>query len=177
MKFIAQGTILSKVECHHERKVRAELLNKPLEEVPLTFGSLRMGVNVIALYNSNNNISNIYNVDKYSNEKDIKEERLILEISFKYNKEGSIIEEHKVVEELIKGEQFELVMDSAFISKKHNLKLINTSSNGIIKSYFMKSWADKINYFTIPELEKATELITPKEMVQKISLDKELIIA
>jgi len=171
MKFIAQGTILSKVACQNERHVRADLLNKSVDEIPLTFGSLRMGVNLISFDDV------VYHIDRRSNNKDIKEQRLILEISFKYDIDGNVIEAHDVVNELNKGEQFELSMNSAFITKNHYLKFVSGGKGRTIKSYFIKSWADKINFLSTPELQVGTELITPKQVVQKVSLDKELIIA
>ena len=175
MKFIAQGTILSKVACHNERQVHAQRLNKPVEEIPLTFGSLRMGVNLIAFYENDQRV--VYNVDRRSTDKDIKEQRLILEISFKYDRDGNVIEAHEVVNELVKGQQFELTMDSAFITKNHYLKFVSGGKGRTIKSYFIKSWADKINFLSTPELQMGTQLITPKQVVQRVSLDKELIIA
>lgn len=171
MKFIAQGTILSNVACHNEREVRAHNMGVPIEEVPLTFGSLRMGVNIIQIEDT------VYSIDRRINNPNIKEQRLILEISYKFDEHGDIIQAHEVIEELEVNKQFELVMTSAFITNKHYLKFINAGKDRTIKSYFLKSWADHINFLTEPELQIGTELITPKEVIKKFSMDKQLIIA
>lgn len=171
MKFIAQGKILSKVDCHNERLVKAERFNKPVEEVPLTYGSLRMGVNLIQIEDV------VYSVDRRSEDKDIKEVRLILEISYKFNKKGEIRNAHSVVDELKVGEVFELHMNSAFLSKDHILKYASVGKGKVIKSYFIKSWADRIDFLSTPELKMGTQLITPKNVLHKVNLNKELIIA
>lgn len=172
MKFIAQGTILSKVACHNEREVRAQATGKPIEEVPLTFGSLRMGVNIIKL--DQENIT--YNIDRRTDEPNIKEQRLILEISYKFDKNGDIIQAHEVIEELEVNKKFELIMDSAFITEKHYLKFLNIGHGETIKSYFIKSWADNIYFLNVPSLQIGTQQITPKEIVKKFSLNKQLVI-
>lgn len=171
MKFIAQGKILSKVDCHNERIVKAARFNKSVEEVPLTFGSLRMGVNLIQMDDT------IYTVDRRSNDTDIREVRLILEISYKFNKEGKIKEAHDVINELTVGNPFQLHMDSAFLSKDHLLKYAGAGKGRVVKSYFIKSWADRINFLSTPELKMGSELITPKDVLKRINLNKELIIA
>lgn len=171
MKFIAQGTILSNVACHNEREVRARQLGKPIEEVPLTFGSLRMGVNLIKLDDT------VFNIDRKTNNPNIKEQRLILEISYKFDKQGDIIEAHQVIEELEVNKKYELVMDSGFITEKHYLKFISAGNNKTIKSYFIKSWADNIYFLTEPELQLGAKQITPKEVVKKFSLNEQLVIA
>ena len=171
MKFIAQGTILSKVNCHNERRVHARRLNKSLEEVPLMFGSLRMGVNVICFDNDS------YRIDKTSKAQNISEERLVLEISFKLNPDGTVCDEYDIVNNLVKGGTYELTMEDAFISKHHYLKFISGKANRTIKSYFIKSWADRINLLSTPSLRPGNLTIEPREVVKKVCSDKQLLIA
>ena len=47
MEFIAQGKVLSKVDCHIERQKQAERSNTHIDEVPLKYGSVRLGINLI----------------------------------------------------------------------------------------------------------------------------------
>lgn len=170
MRFVVEGKVLSKVACHNERRVRAEQENKSIEEIPLTYGSIRIAVNKIRLNDK------VYNIDKSSEDALVKEQRLILEISYKYDTEGNIIEDHSVVEDLLVGSEYELTMDRSFIRKNHYLKFINAGSNQTIKSYFLKSWANDIYYVDICTLGQTHNIISPKQVLQKRSVDKELII-
>lgn len=170
MKFIAQGKVLSKVDCHIERQKQAERTNTHIDEVPLKYGSVRLGVNLIQFEGVT------YTINRNSIDKDIKEERLILEISYKFDREGNIVPEHEIINEFNIGDNLELNMDSAFISKQHYLKLINVGIGTTIKSYFIKSWANRIDFLNVAEMEGKNNFITPKTIVQKISQDKSLII-
>lgn len=171
MKFIAQGKVLSKVDCHIERQKQAERTNTSIEDVPLKYGSVRIGINLISF----NNV--IHTINRISDSKDIKEERLILEISYKFDAEGNICEEHEIINEINVGDNIELHMNSAFISNQHYLKLINVGFGTTIKSYFVKSWANRIDFLNVAEMEGQNNFITPKEVIQKISKDKTLIFA
>lgn len=170
MEFIAQGKVLSKVDCHIERQKQAERSNTHIDEVPLKYGSVRLGVNLIQFEGVT------YTINRASIDKDIKEERLILEISYKFDSEGNIVSEHEIINEFNIGDNLELDMDSAFISKQHYLKLINVGIGTTIKSYFIKSWANRIDFLNVAEMEGKNNFITPKTIVQKISQDKSLII-
>lgn len=171
MEFIAQGKVLSKVDCHIERQKQAERTNTSIDEVPLKYGSVRVGVNLISF----NKV--IHTINRTSVDKDIKEERLILEISYKFDAEGNISEEHEIINEMNVGDSIELDMSSAFISSQHYLKLINVGFGTTIKSYFVKSWANRIDFLNVAEMQGQNNFIAPKEVIQKINKDKTLIFA
>jgi len=171
MKFIAQGIVLSKVACHIERQKQAERTGVLINDVPLKYGSVRLAVNLI---NLNNTTSTVTKLSLYP---DVKEERLILEISYKFNPDGSIVSQHDIIDQITVGHSLELSMDCAYISKTHYLKLINVGINTTIKSYFIKSWADRIHFLNSPELKpNPHNSITPKLIVQKLCQDSSLII-
>jgi hypothetical protein len=171
MKFTVQGKILSEVICYIEREKQAAKRNIPLESVPLKYGAIRLAVNLIELENK------VHVINKSSKDASIKQERLILEISYKFDKDGKVISDHEIIEELHKGQDVELTLDQGYIAKNHHLKLINTAPNSIVKSYFVKCWADKISFLNVPEMTPENSTITPKEVVTKMSLNPNLIIA
>ena len=180
-KFVAQGIILSHVACHNERKKTAERLNKSINEIPLKYGSVRMAVNSIQ-FTSNDSVET-YIIDKSIDELNIREQRLILEISYKFDYQNAvdienpiIINDHDVVTELEVGKRYSLHMLSSHVSKKHYMKLINPSCDNTIKSYFLKSWADSISFLSPPELPFTENRITPRNVINKFNLDPQLII-
>lgn len=170
MQFTVQGTVLSKVLCHKERQIQAERRGLSINEVPLKYGSVRIGVNVIKLDGT------VYKINKMTDALNIKEERLILEISYKFDEEGNVIEYHDIVNDLEQYTDVELSMGDAYISKNHYLKLINVGSSSTIKSYFIKSWANKIYFLNSLELKTSDEWIKPKQVVKTMCLDPQLII-
>jgi len=184
MNFIAQGIILSHVACHNERRKAAERLNKPLEEIPLKFGSVRMAVNRIQFLQEGAEENTTFEIDRSSDDISIREQRLILEISYKFDYRetevgqsyGPIVEEHDIVNELKVNERYLLKMNHSFVNSKHYMKLINPNGNNAIKSYFLKSWADNITFVAPPELLNGEDNITPKGVIQKFNLNKELVI-
>lgn len=170
MRFVVEGKVLSKVACHNERRVRAALENIELEEVPLRYGSLRLAVNKIKLDDV------VYNIDKSSSDPLVKEQRLILEISYKFDKEGKILDDHSIIEDLLKGSEYELTMDHSFIRKNHYLKFIPAGNNQTIKSYFLKSWANHIYYVDVCTLNSTTRSISPKAVLINRKVDNSLVI-
>lgn len=140
-EFTIQGTVLSKVPCENQRLTRARELNKDVSEIPLTYGSVRIGVNILRVENTT------YSLQKY-NSKEYDEERYILEISYKYNTEindGKTLQEnHTIINSINEGKTVILTMDNTFTSKKHNVKLIRPRPGYVIKSYFTKAWAESI---------------------------------
>lgn len=182
-EFIAQGIVLSHVACHNERRRAAERLNKPVEEIPLKFGSVRMAVNRIQL--TDGDTTQVYDIDKSSDDPAIKEQRLILEISYKFDyqnvQEGSItgpvIEEHDIVNELQINHRYSLHMTDSRVNERHYMKLINPSAGNAIKSYFLKAWADDINFLDEPSLLQTGLSISPKNVVQGFNLNPQLVIA
>ena len=152
-EFKIQGTVLSKVPCQKERRVRAELENKSVEEIPLTYGSIRIGINIVQV----DNIT--YGLERFSSEK-YDEERFILEISYRYDietKDGSLIKEHEIINKINQGDILDITLDNMFTKKKHNRKIIK-SPNKIMKCYFTKTWAD-----SIIAVESA-RMITPRKV-------------
>jgi hypothetical protein len=170
MRFTVQGKVLSKVECHKERQIQAERRGITLDQIPLKYGSIRVAVNLIKLKDT------VYLIDKTSNDYNIKQERLILEISYKFNTNGNIIDEHNVIDDLSIKEDIELIMDDAFVAKNHYLKFINVGSQTTIKSYFLKSWANKIYFLNSIADLPFDEIIAPREVIKTLNLNKELII-
>jgi len=180
-KFIAQGIILSHVACHNERRKAADRLGKPLEEIPLKFGSVRMAVNRFQVV-SDDNTTTTYEIDKNSSEDNIKEQRLILEISYKFNyKEatvgdvtGGVIDDHEIVNELKTNHQYSLHMADCRVNERHYMKLINPSRDGAIKSYFLKAWADDIEFLAPPELNFTSNSMTPRDVIKGFNLNPQL---
>ncbi len=170
MRFTIQGKVLSKVECHKEREFEAERKNITIDKVPLKYGSVRIAVNLIKLGQE------VYIINKETNESNVKEERLILEISYKFDNEGNVIEDHDIINDFQVKEELEMIMDDAFVSKNHYLKFINTTSNQVIKSYFLKSWANKIYFLNCVEAMPADGDITPKEVIKQLNLNDQLVI-
>lgn len=140
-EFTIQGTVLSKVPCEIERQRRAQEQNVPVETIPLTYGSIRIGVNIIRIDDSN------YRVNRFDTE-EFDEERFILEISYRYNLElqdGNVVDAHKVVDTINTGDILDITLDNTYTTRKHNIKIIRTGPGGkCIKSYFTKAWADSI---------------------------------
>lgn len=180
--YIAEGIVLSQVVCHNERYKAAQRFNKSIEEIPLLFGSVRMAINKIEL--ELNGTKKVYEINKYTDNTVIKEQRLILEISYKFNyknasKEnitGGLIEEHEVVEELEIGKYYSLHMSTSHVHHKHFMKLINPSTDKTIKSYFLKSFADQITFLSTPELKSTNLTITPIEVIKQFNRNEDLII-
>lgn len=169
MRFTVQGKVLSKVECHKERQVQAQRKGLQLDSVPLKYGAVRIAVNLIELQDT------VYLIDKSSKDFSIKEERLILEISYKFDVNGNIISEHDIVNDLEIKDDVELIMEDAYVAKNHYLKLINAGQE-TIKSYFLKSWANKIYFLnSITELP-SNNIIKPKSVIQKLNMNLELVI-
>lgn len=177
--FIAQGIVLSHVACHNERRRASERLNKPIEEIPLMFGSVRMAINKIQLDGQ------VFDIDKSSTVSSIKEQRLILEISYKFDYKnvapgelaGPIIEEHSVVEDMKVNHRYSLHMTDSRVNNKHYMKLINPSAGNAIKSYFLKAWADDINFLDEPSLTSSQLTVSPQEIVKGFNLNPQLVIA
>lgn len=170
MRFTVQGKVLSKVECHKERQIQAERKGLTLDNVPLKYGSVRIAVNLIQLGET------VYLIDKSPRDFSIKEERLILEISYKFDVEGNIISEHDIINDFNIREDIELVMDDAYVAKNHYLKLINVGEYTTIKSYFLKSWANKIYFLNCVAALPFDNTITPKTVVQRLNMNSDLVI-
>ena len=173
-RFTVQGVIVSKVDCNNERRVSADRLGIPMERVPLKYGSLRMGVNLIEVEGYT------YIISKKPRDEGIKEERLILEISYRYDYKNNslrVTPEHSCVNTLKKGDSVSIEMNHAFVSKNHCVKLINGGTNRAIKSYFMKAWADDIGSIDRATLVGGRNRITPYEVLKSLNMDKQLIIA
>jgi hypothetical protein len=170
MRFTIQGKVLSKVACHKERQIQADRKGLTLDSVPLKYGAIRVAINVIQLE------EDVYLIDKASNDYDIKEERLILEISYKFDKEGNIVKDHDVINDLEINEGVELIMDDAFVAKNHYLKLLTAGPHETIKSYFLKSWANKIYFLNAIAELPASSTIKPKEVIKRLNLDTQLVI-
>jgi len=174
---------LSRVACQNERRKAAQRFNKPLEEIPLKFGSVRMAVNKIQL-TDNNEDTTTYRIDKSIKDENIREQRLILEISYKYdykqansnNINGPIIKDHDVVDELKVGKHYSLYMKHSCVKEKHYMKLINPSQINTIKSYFLKAWANDITFLSPPELPDATQYISPQDVVINFNINPQLVI-
>ena len=170
--FLAQGIVLSNVACHNERRRTAQRLNKDISEVPLRYGSVRVAINRLQLDGV------LYSIDKSSDDEDIRENRLILEISYKFDEDENIVEEHEIVNDLIVGQEFDLHMNHTFIKKNHLMKVINPGTPNAIRSYFIKSWADHIDFLTPAEVnEEASSSIKPIEVVHTFNVDKSLVLA
>lgn len=173
-RFTVQGVIVSKVDCNNERRISAQRLGVPVENVPLKYGSLRMGVNLIEVEGYT------YIISKAPREEGVKEERLILEISYRYDYKNNslrVTPEHSLVNTLQKGDSVSLVMSHAFLSKDHCVKLVGAGTSRAIKSYFMKAWADDIVSVDGPTLAGGRNRITPYEVLKSLNTDKNLIIA
>lgn len=165
IRFTVQGTVLSKVPCEIERHRRAEQLGVPVEEIPLTYGSTRIGVNYIKLENT------VYCLQRF-NSTEVDEERYILEISYRYDlniKDGiTLLPEHNLVHSLEEGKLIDISMSSTYTNKKHNTKLVRPRPGYVIKSYFTKAWADSIVEVTEPNIIP-TENITFDKLFSKLS--------
>jgi hypothetical protein len=171
MRFLIQGKVLSKVECHLEREAQANRKGITLDSVPLKYGSVRIAVNLINLDDT------AYMIDRKSSDLNIKEDRLILEISYKFDAEGNVAEEHDIINDLHIKDNIELIMEDAYVAKNHYLKLINVGESTTIKSYFLKSWANKIYFLNEVAHIPYEDSITPKAVLQKLNVNQELVIA
>lgn len=177
-----KGIVLSKIDCLLERQMQAARLKKETKEVPLKYGSMRVGVNLIQFEEDNN----IYQINKESLDF-VKEERIILEISYKYNEYGQIVDEHDVVRHMHNKMPILLNVEHSYVSPKHYVKFINMGTSQTIKSYFIKCWADKV--VINKELEEKRlfnslrsdncdtyKFIRCKDVINNLKKDKELII-
>ena len=171
--FIIQGVIVSKVACNHERIIRAKRENKELEDVPLRYGSLRMVVNLIQL----DGIS--YLINRKPQEKGIKEERLILEISYRfdYKKElqlARIIDEHSIIYNMNQDDYLEIELSHGFIVKNHYMTIINPGTKKPIKTYFLKAWANDIVNVSDPVIKPQGKKIRPVSVIRCMNVDQTL---
>lgn len=163
---VAQGVIISKIACNNERRMAAKRLNKDISEIPLKFGSMRIAVNLI------NIAGQTFNVSKAPQTEFAKEERLILEISYRFdykNNSTEIIEDHSVVREMNMGDAVELTIDHLFTSKNHVMKVINPVEGEAIRSFFIKTWADRIVFLDAPCMTPGTNVISPIDVVRNVS--------
>lgn len=171
--FIVQGVVVSKVACNNERVIRAEREGKRLEDVPLRYGSLRMAVNLIQL----DGIP--YLINRKAQEKGIKEERLILEISYRFDYEkelqtGVIIDEHSIIYNINQGDYLEIEMSHGFVVKNHYMSIINPSSTKPVKTYFLKAWADDIVRMSNPVVKPRGKKIRPVSVIRCMNIDQTL---
>jgi hypothetical protein len=132
--------------------------------------SIRLAVNKIELEGTT------YNIDKASSSPEIKEQRLILEISYRY-KDNEIVEEHDVVNDINVGNSYSITLDKSYVHKNHIMKLIPGGNNTVIKSYFFKAWANYIYFLDEPSLPDTTESIEPLRVLKNQNMDKNLILA
>ena len=205
MKFIAQGIILSITPCYNEQYLESKRRRTTIDKVPLRYGSIRLAINSVELDDIR------YRINRKPVNSKFKEERLILEISYKYNrdkfnwinldsfnsklcvynsnyaglrnltewqnKNPEIIPEHQIVNNLQVGKNYTINLNSLYIAKKHNVKIIGNNPDQLIKSYFVKAWADNIIKISNLRLPNITASIKPLEVTKKICLDKTLILA
>ena len=174
-KFVAQGVVVTKVACNNERRLAAERLGKSIEEVPLKYGSLRLAVNLIKL----DGIP--YVISKEPQDNYVKEERLILEISYKFDYEntqdtGRIIDKHSIVYNINEGDCLDITMNNAFLVEKHYMKIINPGTDRAIKTYFIKAWADDIESVTHPQLRSSVKRIRPVSVIRGININQSILV-
>ena len=167
-KITFEGIVLSKVKCNNERKVYAQKVGKKIEEIPIRFGSLRLGVNNIIIDNK------LHVIDKMSERENLSEERLLLEISYRYKGNESLIEEHEVIDEIEVGNNYSITINSTFISKNHYSKILPIKNGNIIKSYFIKAWADEIYFIDEVSKKMPTNKITPLEIIKRVAINNVL---
>ena len=155
-EFTIQGTVLSKVPCQLERQKRAELKGKEVTEIPLTYGSVRIGVNNIKIGDT------VYAVQRY-NSIEVDEERFIVEISYRYdlkiNDGETVVEEHSLINSINAKDILDITLDNTFTKDKHSVKLIRPRPGYVIKSYFTKAWGESI-------IEVNNPVITPTKNIE-----------
>lgn len=172
-----QGVVVSKIPCHKERYVRAKRENKNIEEVPLRYGSVRMMVNLVKL-----NGKVFYINRKPTNKKEVQEERLVLEIGYRYDYKNYpdqevISKDYEVINNINVDDYSEIEISHNFISKNHNMTLINAGSNKVVRTYFLKCWADDIIKVSQPVLKgNNKKKIKPISVLRNYVKDKELIL-
>ena len=173
--FTIQGTVLSKVPCQLERHRRANNLGVDVKDIPLTYGSVRIGVNYIKLGDT------VYCLQRYES-KEVDEERFIIEISYRYDLEINdgitLVEEHSIINKINQGDLLNLTLNNTFTKSKHNVKLIRPRVGYCVKSYFTKAWAESILEVSKPTLIP-TDNLEVKKVFSKLSqiLNRELTFA
>lgn len=155
-----QGIILTKIKCEHEQVVRAERENK--ESVPLLYGSLHIGVLALTMNNT------FYKIKKESDNENISELRLMLEVSFKY-KDGDIIKQHQIINELKTLEAKKLKLNNVYLRKDHICKTHVDNNGRRINTYFVKVWADELQYdYSKPKTKRR---ITPPDVLKEFNFN------
>lgn len=170
--YILYGHKVSYVVCTYEAEIRAKRLG--LGSVPTKYSSTHFIINTIQIGKEIYNINKYKGVDrtKVIKREEIKEERMILEVS-SILKKGEIEERHKHILEIDEKRLYALSLREApYIKKNHITRLTKEGSRSIL-SYFVKTWADNISNIEAMSYEDEEFLnqskdITPKEALYKV---------
>jgi hypothetical protein len=163
MRITLQGKVITNIACKRERELYAERNGKSLEEVPIKYGSARISINKVRIDSKG---EEVYWVNKISESPDIREVRLLLEISYRFDSALNIVPEHDVMEMLEVGQSYDLILSELNVSPKHHKKLLVLPGRKPILTYFVKTWADCIEFVDLPTLQAGSHSLSPSLISQ-----------